>query len=224
MRFARVVFGVTASLFLLNATIHFHLESKREINEPLVSKLQKSFYVDNLVYGSATEEEAYALNLGSKLLLHEGGFNLRKFITNNRILRDKIGRMESESLQYSGSRMENVLSHADSVLSEASQSLSIEPKKTTAFQDKALQDKALSVKTESQGDAEGYSSMSYGESMLGRTQIPLVGEKKILGVRWNVDGDQLVFDMQKPLITAIVESLKKRCIVTIHWEFFHRSS
>ena len=134
MRFARVVFGVTASPFLLNATIHFHLESKRENHEPLVSKLQKSFYVDDLVCGSATEEEAYALYLSSKRLLHEGGFNLRKFTTNNRLLRDKIERMES--LQRSGNstgsqnRNGSTLSCADNVLSEASQSLSIEPKKT----------------------------------------------------------------------------------------------
>ena len=102
MRFARVVFGVTASPFLLNATIHFHLESKRENNEPLVLKLQKSFYVDDLVCGSATEEEAYALYLSSKRLLHEGGFNLR----NNRLLRDKIERMES--LQHSGEIVQEV--------------------------------------------------------------------------------------------------------------------
>ena len=87
---------------------------------------------------------------------------MQKFATNNRFLKDKIERMESESLQYSGSRAENMLSHADSVLSKPSQSLSIEPKKTTAFQDKALQCKALSVKIESQDDVEDYSSTSYG--------------------------------------------------------------
>ena len=54
-----------------------------------------------------------------------------------------------------------------------------------------------------------------------RTQIPLIGEKKVLGVRWNVDEDQLVFDMQKPLITAIVESLTKRHIVSTVSKFYN---
>ena len=146
---------------------------------------------------------------------------MQKFATNNRFLRDKIKRMESESLQYSGSRTENMLSHADSVLSKPSQSLSIEPKKTTAFQDKALQCKALSIKIESQDDVEDYSSTSYGESMLGRTQIPLVGKKKVLEVRWNVDGNQLVFNMQKPLVKAIVESLTKRHILSTVNKFYN---
>lgn len=66
MRFKRVVFGVTASPFLLNATIDFHLEERRKKNEPLVEKLWKSFYVDDLVCGSDNEEEALDLYLGSK--------------------------------------------------------------------------------------------------------------------------------------------------------------
>ena len=62
--------------------------------------------------------------------------------------------------------------------------------------------------------------MSYGESMLGRSQILLIGKNKVLGVSWNVDEDQLVFDMQKPLITAIVESLTKRHIVSTVSKFY----
>ena len=59
------------------------------------------------------------------------------------------------------------------------------------------------------------------ESMLGRTQIPLVGKKKVLEVRWNVDGDQLVFSMQKPLVTVIVESLTKQHIVSTVSKFYN---
>ena len=78
--------------------------------------------MDDLVCCSAPDEEAYALYLSSKRLLHEGGFNLRKFTTNNRSLRDKIEKMES--LQCSGdstgSQNQNgsTLSCADRVLSD----------------------------------------------------------------------------------------------------------
>ena len=60
----------------------------------------------------------------------------------------------------------------------------------------------MSVKNESQDDVEDYSSMSDVDSMLGRTQIPLIGERRYLEYA-DVDEDQLVFDMQKPLIMAI---------------------
>ena len=95
--------------------------------------------MDDLVCGSAIEEEAYSLYLSSKRLLHEGGFDLQKFTTNNRLLRDKIERMEllQRSGDSIGSQNQNgsMLSCTDSVSSEASQSLGIEPKKTTAFQE-----------------------------------------------------------------------------------------
>ena len=76
MRFTRVVFGVTSSPFLLNATIRFHLESFIESHRALVDKLLRSFYVDDLVTGADTEEEAFLLYSDAKALMKEGGFNL----------------------------------------------------------------------------------------------------------------------------------------------------
>ena len=50
-RFTRVVFGVSSSPFLLNATIRYHIENT-EADTELVSKLTKSFYVDDLIAGA----------------------------------------------------------------------------------------------------------------------------------------------------------------------------
>ena len=50
-RFTRVVFGVSSSLFLLNATVKFHLESYLESNEAIVKCLLQSNYVDDIVLG-----------------------------------------------------------------------------------------------------------------------------------------------------------------------------
>ena len=94
-RITRVVFGVTASPFLLNATIRHHLELHSESNCELVSKILRSIYVDDIVTGSHSEEEAYRLYTGAKTLLKSGAFNLRKFVTNSRSLQTKIDEEES---------------------------------------------------------------------------------------------------------------------------------
>ena len=83
LRFTRVVFGVTSSPFLLNATIRHHLERYREAHPHLVQLMLDSFYVDDLTTGADSEEEAYSVYVNAKRVLAEGGFNLRKFRTNS---------------------------------------------------------------------------------------------------------------------------------------------
>ena len=87
-RFTRVVFGVSSSPFLLNATIRFHLERYLETNEGLVRQLLRSTYVDDIVSGGHTEDEVFELYTGSKRIFLEGGFNLRKFLTNSKHLQE----------------------------------------------------------------------------------------------------------------------------------------
>ena len=69
LRFARVVFGVSSSPFLLNATIRHHLEKHAMIQPDLVSKLLRSTYVDDIVTGAESEEAAYELYKEYKELL-----------------------------------------------------------------------------------------------------------------------------------------------------------
>ena len=90
MRFTRVVFGVSASPFLLNATLYHHLEKYQKSHPGLVNTLLKSIYVDDVTYGANREEDAYQLYALSKKVFAEGGFNLRKFITSSASLRQRI--------------------------------------------------------------------------------------------------------------------------------------
>ena len=75
-RFTRVVFGVSSSPFLLNATVRHHLELHSEMHGDLVSKVLRSIYVDDIV---ASSQSDYRLYTGAKALLKTGAFNLRKF-------------------------------------------------------------------------------------------------------------------------------------------------
>ena len=90
LRFTRVVFGVCSSPFLLNSTIQHHLERYRRSHPLLVKKLVESFYVDDVVTGAASEEEALQLYSESREVLGDGGFNLRKFRTNSTFLQLKF--------------------------------------------------------------------------------------------------------------------------------------
>ena len=90
LRFARVVFGVSSSPFLLNATIRHHLEKRSSSQPELVKTLTWSTYVDDIVCGAEDDDEVYKLYTESKDILKAGGFNLRKFVTNSRPLQAKI--------------------------------------------------------------------------------------------------------------------------------------
>ena len=94
-RFTRVVFGVSSSPFLLNATIRYHLEAHLENHQFIVERLLKSFYVDDVITGASTEDEAFSLYQMAKEILKEGGFNLRKFSTNAVRLQTRIDSCES---------------------------------------------------------------------------------------------------------------------------------
>ena len=79
MRFTRVVFGVSASLFLLNATLDHHMARFESVNQSFVHKFRRCIYVDDLASGAHDVDSAYNFYIKSKLRLAEASFNLRKF-------------------------------------------------------------------------------------------------------------------------------------------------
>ena len=97
-RFARVVFGVSSSPFLLNATVKFHMERYFESNEETVRKLLRSTYVDDIVTGADSEDAAFDLYAQAKDMFRRGAFNLPKFLTNSRELQQRID--WAEGLQH----------------------------------------------------------------------------------------------------------------------------
>lgn len=94
LRFARVAFGVSSSPFLLNATIRHHVEQYRAMDPGFADKFERSIYVDDLTCSVTDEDEAFQLYLKSKEWLNQGGFNLRKFLTNSQALQARIDRCE----------------------------------------------------------------------------------------------------------------------------------
>ena len=90
LRFTRVPFGVTSSPFLLNATIQYHLNKYTTVFPETVQKISQSIYVDDIAFGADSDDSAFTLYSDSKTMLRDGGFNLRKFVTNSSVLLEKI--------------------------------------------------------------------------------------------------------------------------------------
>ena len=151
MRFARVVFGVSSSPFLLNAIVRHHLEGYRSTKPGLVELLNRSTYVDDVVAGADSEEEALRLYADAKEVFSHGSFNLRKFLSNSLEVQSQIDQREATvAASFTGS----------------SPSITIEP-----------------------------SDESFSEVTLPTDPVNQPGEHKVLGIRWNVRADRLVFDL-----------------------------
>lgn len=101
LRFPQVVFGVSTSPFLLNATIKHHVEKYSAKHPVLVDLLMRSIYVDDVSYGTDNEDAAFDLYIKSKRILVEGGFNLRKFVTNFTMLSQRI-ELNEQGINVSG--------------------------------------------------------------------------------------------------------------------------
>ena len=93
-RFARVVFGVNSSPFLLNATIRHHMNTYRTVDPSFVEEVLRSLYVDDLASSKTDSESTYEFYLKLNERFYEGGFNVRKWKTNDQDLPRK---MESQS-------------------------------------------------------------------------------------------------------------------------------
>ena len=89
-RFARVIFGVNSSPFLLNGTLRVHMERFNTVDPEFVKKVLRSVYMDDLSLGGDSLDETYTLCKKPKLRFLEGNFNLRKCRTNSEELRSII--------------------------------------------------------------------------------------------------------------------------------------
>ena len=82
-QFCRVVFGLNASPFLLNATLRHHILKYLQSDPQFVQKVLESFYVDDLVSGDSTVKKTLELHDNCKTKMAIGRFRLRKWLTNS---------------------------------------------------------------------------------------------------------------------------------------------
>ena len=101
-RFSRVPFGIISSQFLLGATIKDHLESTKD---QFSIDISKDMYVDNLITGANSEEEAKQLYVEAKQKLLEISMNLRDWKSNSQNLNETFSvndRMNGTAIKVLG--------------------------------------------------------------------------------------------------------------------------
>ena len=97
-RFLRLVFGLTSSPFILNATIRHHLERFRPVDSSFIERFLQDLYVDDSTSGCSTVDEGKMFYNKSMSILSAGGFVLRKWVTNSKELQEFFNEKEgSES-------------------------------------------------------------------------------------------------------------------------------
>ena len=74
-RFCRVPFVLICSPFSLAATIKYHLQKE---DLPLATHIQNNIYVDNVVIGIKSANEAYEKYKEAKMMFEKASMNLRE--------------------------------------------------------------------------------------------------------------------------------------------------
>lgn len=81
-RHCRIVFGVTASPFLLGAVLNYHFKRMEPEYDSTVGVLQRSFYVDNLITSVDSQEELEKLRTEAVEVMGRACMNLREWTSN----------------------------------------------------------------------------------------------------------------------------------------------
>lgn len=79
-RFKVVPFGTSSSPFMLNATLDLHL---KKFSSPVAEDMKANFYVDNLISGCDSEQQAINYYEQSRSIMCKANFNLRSWSTNS---------------------------------------------------------------------------------------------------------------------------------------------
>jgi len=102
LRFARLVFGLRPSPAILGSVISHHLEKYQLKYPEVIPAIRDSFYVDDMISGGRTVDEAFKIYGVAKQVMFDGGFNLRKWNSNSPELLSRIASSFGQSGNDSG--------------------------------------------------------------------------------------------------------------------------
>ena len=112
LRFARVVFDLTSSPFILNGTFRIHLQKylRDDHNKEIIQKLIGELYVDDVTSSLNNEIEGQQFYEIAKSCLTSASFELRKWVTNDDKLQQYFNYKESNGNLTTNNTNRKVLS------------------------------------------------------------------------------------------------------------------
>ncbi|XP_065061333.1 uncharacterized protein LOC135688421 [Rhopilema esculentum] len=96
-RYCRLVFGLTCSPSVLGETIKLHV-SQFESQYPQTVKHLRNLYCDDFLCGATSTEEALMIYKQAKEIMASGGFNLRKWNSNDNNVSQEISKLENSKV------------------------------------------------------------------------------------------------------------------------------
>ncbi|XP_054723952.1 uncharacterized protein LOC129234086, partial [Uloborus diversus] len=101
-RLVTVTYGTSCAPFLATRTLHQLALDEQESYPVASSATIRNFYVDDLLSGASTREEAVQLVIELQEMMRKGGFNLRKWHSNDpSIFRDtSVDVQENDAVQF----------------------------------------------------------------------------------------------------------------------------
>ncbi|XP_064482270.1 uncharacterized protein LOC135395024 [Ornithodoros turicata] len=116
LRMTRVPFGAAGSPFLLAATIRYHFRRMSDMYPDTCKLLAESFYVDYLATSISTVQEAKRLWKESVDILEDCGMRLRKWRTNDELLRGMFRDLYNgdDSIRQTETKVLGLISDTDS--------------------------------------------------------------------------------------------------------------
>ena len=87
-RFSRLPFGIISGPFLLCATVEHHLD---EANTGTAKQVKDDIYVDNIIKGTNSDEEALQLYKEAKEIFQDPSVNLCYWISSSKIVNKNTG-------------------------------------------------------------------------------------------------------------------------------------
>ena len=111
-RFCRLVFGLISSPFVLGATMRHHMSKYVEVDLEFVLEVLRSLYVDDYASGADSVDSAFGLFEQLNKVFKEGGFNMRKWCSNDMKLIERIESAEKEQVAGKNNSHQNTHSYS----------------------------------------------------------------------------------------------------------------
>ena len=108
LRFTRVLFGLAPSPFLLAAVIKEHLQRYKSVNPKLVEEIERSMYVDDLITGGESVDQALEAKQTAPTIFNEATFELHKWQSNVRDLEADDSSPDEEGQTYARQQLGRV--------------------------------------------------------------------------------------------------------------------